>query len=88
MLYKVYETQRTLMEPFVDFAQAAAKVYGNPLTPLGKNPFAQRVAAGYSLLYRLGKEPRRLWRRYLVTNTLFVWGALRQLWAGPRRSVQ
>ena len=56
MLYKVYETQRTLMEPFVDFAQAAAKVYGNPLTPLGKNPFAQRVAAGYSLLYRLGKD--------------------------------
>jgi poly(3-hydroxybutyrate) depolymerase len=56
MLYKVYETQRTLMEPFVDFAQAAAKVYGNALTPLGKNPFAQRVAAGYSLLYRLGKD--------------------------------
>jgi poly(3-hydroxybutyrate) depolymerase len=56
MLYKVYETQRTLMEPFVDFAQAAAKVYGNSLSPLGKNPFAQRVAAGYSLLYRLGKD--------------------------------
>ena len=56
MLYKAYEAQRTLMEPFVDFAQAAAKVYGNPLSPLGKNPFAQRVAAGYSLLYRLGKD--------------------------------
>ena len=27
MLYQVYETQRTLMEPFVDFAQAAAKLY-------------------------------------------------------------
>ena len=56
MLYKAYEAQRTLMEPFVDFAKAAAKVYGNPLSPLGKNPFAQRVAAGYSLLYRLGKD--------------------------------
>ena len=56
MLYQVYENQRTLMEPFVDFAQAAAKLYGNPLSPLGKNPFAQRVAAGYSLIYRLGKD--------------------------------
>ena len=43
---------------------------------------------GLEWLHRLASEPRRLWRRYLVTNTLFVWGALRQLWAGPRRSVQ
>ncbi|MDO8458662.1 MAG: polyhydroxyalkanoate depolymerase, partial [Burkholderiaceae bacterium] len=56
MLYKVYETQRTLMEPFVDFAQAAAKLYGSATSPLGQNPLAQRVAAGYSLLYRLGKD--------------------------------
>ncbi|MHB1199931.1 MAG: polyhydroxyalkanoate depolymerase [Polaromonas sp.] len=56
MLYKVYETQRRLMEPFVDFAQAAAKLYSNPLSPLGQNPLAQRMAAGYSLLYRLGKD--------------------------------
>ena len=56
MLYQVYETQRTLMEPFVDFAQAAAKLYGNPLSPMGQNPIAQRMAAGYSLIYRLGKD--------------------------------
>ena len=56
MLYKVYEAQRTLMEPFVDFAQAAAKLYGNTQTPLGQNPLAQRIAAGYSLFYRLGKD--------------------------------
>jgi len=56
MLYQVYETQRMLMEPFVDFAQAAAKLYGNPHSAAGKNPFAQRVAAGYSLIYRLGKD--------------------------------
>ena len=56
MLYKLYEAQRTLMEPFVDFAQAAAKLYGNTQTPLGQNPLAQRVAAGYSLIYRLGKD--------------------------------
>ncbi len=56
MLYQVYETQRTLMEPFVDFAQAASKIYSNPLSPMGQNPFAQRVAAAYSLIYRLGKD--------------------------------
>ncbi len=56
MLYQIYETQRSLMEPFADFAQAAAKMYANPLTPFGQNPFAQRVSAGYDLLYRLGKD--------------------------------
>ncbi len=30
-------------------------------------------------LHRLTTEPKRLWRRYLVTNTLFVWGAFRRL---------
>ena len=56
MLYQVYETQRTLMEPFVDFAQAAAKMYGNNASPMAQNPFVQRVAAGYDLIYRLGKD--------------------------------
>ena len=56
MLYKLYETQRSLMEPFADFAQAAAKLYGNPLSPLGQNQFTQRISAGYDLIYRLGKD--------------------------------
>lgn len=34
---------------------------------------------GLEWLHRLLSEPRRLWRRYLVTNTLFVLGAARQL---------
>ena len=46
MLYQIYEAQRSLMEPFADFAQAAAKLYSNPLSPLGQTPLAQRVAAG------------------------------------------
>jgi N-acetylglucosaminyldiphosphoundecaprenol N-acetyl-beta-D-mannosaminyltransferase len=29
--------------------------------------------AGLEWLYRLAREPRRLWRRYLIGNTLFVW---------------
>jgi N-acetylglucosaminyldiphosphoundecaprenol N-acetyl-beta-D-mannosaminyltransferase len=35
--------------------------------------------AGLEWLHRLMSEPRRLWRRYLVTNTLFMWGAFLQL---------
>jgi N-acetylglucosaminyldiphosphoundecaprenol N-acetyl-beta-D-mannosaminyltransferase len=33
---------------------------------------------GLEWLYRLGSEPRRLFKRYMVTNTLFVVGLLRQ----------
>ena len=56
MLYHLYETHRSLMEPFTDLAQSAAKVYGNPLSVLGQNPFAQRLSAGYDLIHRLGKD--------------------------------
>jgi N-acetylglucosaminyldiphosphoundecaprenol N-acetyl-beta-D-mannosaminyltransferase len=35
--------------------------------------------SGLEWLYRLVSEPRRLWRRYLVTNTLFVVRAVKQL---------
>jgi N-acetylglucosaminyldiphosphoundecaprenol N-acetyl-beta-D-mannosaminyltransferase len=34
---------------------------------------------GLEWLYRLGSEPRRLFRRYMVTNTLFIIGFARQL---------
>ena len=55
MLYQFYEAQRSLMEPFADFAQAASKLYGT--SPMfSQVPMAQRVAAGYDLLYRLGKD--------------------------------
>ena len=56
MLYQLYETQRSLMEPFSDLALAAAKLYGNPLSMVGQNPFAQRLSAGYDLMHRLGKD--------------------------------
>lgn len=56
MLYQIYETQRSLMEPFSDFAQMTAKLFANPLSPLGHLPMAQRVAAAYDLMHRLGKD--------------------------------
>lgn len=34
---------------------------------------------GLEWLFRLGSEPRRLWRRYLVTNSLFILLAMRDL---------
>lgn len=46
-------------------------------------PWMQK--AGLEWLHRLASEPRRLWRRYLVTNTLFIVRAARQLirhWTG------
>ena len=38
--------------------------------------------SGLEWLYRLIQEPRRLWRRYLVTNSIFTILALRQLLSG------
>jgi len=35
---------------------------------------------GLEWLYRLKQEPRRLWRRYLVTNSLFAWLLLKALY--------
>lgn len=39
---------------------------------------------GLEWLHRLTSEPSRLWKRYLVTNTLFVAGAVRQLLCSSR----
>lgn len=36
-------------------------------------------SSGLEWLHRLLSEPRRLWKRYLVTNTLFIVGVARQL---------
>ena len=41
-------------------------------------------AIGLEWLHRLVSEPGRLWKRYLVTNGLFVLGAARQLLFGTR----
>ncbi len=56
MLYQIFETQRSFMEPFADFARATSKFYSNPLSPFQKTPMAQRISAAYDLVYRLGKD--------------------------------
>jgi N-acetylglucosaminyldiphosphoundecaprenol N-acetyl-beta-D-mannosaminyltransferase len=35
--------------------------------------------SGLEWVYRLGAEPKRLWRRYLTTNFAFLLGAVEQL---------
>lgn len=41
----------------------------------GLKPQAPRWirGSGFEWLFRLATEPRRLWRRYLIGNTIFVW---------------
>ena len=56
MLYQLYETQRSMMEPFSDLANAASKVFANPLSMMGQHPLAQRMSAGFDLMHRLGRD--------------------------------
>ena len=56
MLYQIYENHRSVMEPFADLAEIAAKLYSNPMLPLGQLPMAQRISAAYDLMHRLGKD--------------------------------
>jgi len=35
---------------------------------------------GLEWLYRLIKEPRRLWRRYIIGNILFLWNVGKEKW--------
>jgi N-acetylglucosaminyldiphosphoundecaprenol N-acetyl-beta-D-mannosaminyltransferase len=46
----------------------------------GRKPRAPRwmQRSGLEWLFRLATEPRRLWRRYLVNNTAFLWALARQ----------
>lgn len=50
---------------------------------------APRVMQDHGLewLFRLAQEPRRLWRRYLILNPLFILGFGRQLLGSARRAV-
>jgi N-acetylglucosaminyldiphosphoundecaprenol N-acetyl-beta-D-mannosaminyltransferase len=41
---------------------------------------------GLEWLHRLASEPRRLWRRYLTTNSLFLAYLMQEMWRGRGRS--
>jgi N-acetylglucosaminyldiphosphoundecaprenol N-acetyl-beta-D-mannosaminyltransferase len=40
--------------------------------------WVQRI--GCEWVYRLVQEPRRMWKRYLVGNTAFMWLTIKELW--------
>ena len=56
MLYHLHELNRTLLNPLVAWSGAAASALSSPDNWLSKMPGMDRVAAGYELLYRLGKD--------------------------------
>jgi len=56
MLYQIHEWQRAFLGPLSHYADASAKMLTDPSSPFAQVPGAQRMAAGYELLHRLGKE--------------------------------
>jgi poly(3-hydroxybutyrate) depolymerase len=55
LLYRFLEYNRALMAPAVQMAEAGARMFSEPGSWLSQLPGANSVAAGYELLYRLGK---------------------------------
>lgn len=56
MLYQVREVQRAFLTPLSGWASWMSNLYANPRSPLSHLPLATRMAAGFELLHRLGKE--------------------------------
>lgn len=56
MLYQFHELNRALLTPLTQWAEASSKMFANPISPLAHTPYAQRIAAGYELMFRLGKD--------------------------------
>ena len=56
MLYQIHEWQRAFLGPLSHYAEASARMFSDATSPLSHVPGAQRLAAGYELLHRLGKE--------------------------------
>jgi poly(3-hydroxybutyrate) depolymerase len=56
MLYQLHELNRSFLTPLTQWAEASSKMFANPISPLAYTPYSQRIAAGYELIYRLGKD--------------------------------
>ena len=59
MLYQMYDWQRTSLEPWRLFAQAANEIYGHPDSPLSYLPGSRNVAAAFDLMTRLTQRYER-----------------------------
>jgi poly(3-hydroxybutyrate) depolymerase len=56
MLYQIHEWQRSFLGPLSYFAQANARMLNDHASPLSQWPGVQRMAAGFELIHRLGKD--------------------------------
>lgn len=56
MLYQIHEWQRAVLGPLSHFADASAQMLGDPGNPFAQWPATQRMAAGFELLHRIGKD--------------------------------
>ncbi len=56
LLYQMHENARAWMAPVTYGAEAAAKMFTAPGSWLSNVPGSQRIAAGYELLHRIGKD--------------------------------
>lgn len=56
MLYHLHELNRSLLDPLMQWADASSRLFSDPVSPLSYTPYAHRIAAGYELMYRLGKQ--------------------------------
>lgn len=56
MLYHFHEMNRAFMTPITHWAEISTELFSNPISPFAHTPFSQRIAAGYELMFRLGKS--------------------------------
>jgi poly(3-hydroxybutyrate) depolymerase len=56
MLYQIHEFNRALLSPATYLARVGACLFSTPGSWLSQMPGASRIAAGYELFYRLGKD--------------------------------
>ncbi|HET7127374.1 MAG TPA: polyhydroxyalkanoate depolymerase [Lysobacter sp.] len=56
MLYQLHEWNRAWLEPFSTWAEANAHMLSSPHSWMSSLPGANRMAAGYELLHRIGKD--------------------------------
>jgi poly(3-hydroxybutyrate) depolymerase len=56
VLYDLHELNRTLLGPVTHLARAGVQMFSGPGSWLAQLPGAANMAAGYELLYRMGKQ--------------------------------
>ncbi|NDA17613.1 MAG: polyhydroxyalkanoate depolymerase, partial [Burkholderiaceae bacterium] len=56
---QIYDFQKALLQPLTEWAKTTAETFVNPANPLSLVPGAERLAASYELLHRLGKDYKK-----------------------------